>query len=194
MKKWLWIIGVIFIIIFSIIIGYFVIINSKTSKEENNYYKELANTENINKINNSDIIVTSYSGIKITPNTKIVYETYYKKCNHKEVKEEKPKEEIVNLNEKELQEKYKDYSIKQFGTERVVLYKEDDGFCKEHYMIKEDEGIIAVYKINNLGTEELMDLTDIVVQYLPETDKINIQKGIEVYGEKNLDKILEDFE
>lgn len=194
MKKCLWIISVIFIIIFSIIIGYFTILNSKISKEENDFYKEFASTENGNKINNSDIIITSYSGLKITPNTKIVYETYYKKCNHKEVKEEKSKEEIVNLNEKELQEKYKDYTIKQFGTERVVLYKEDDGFCKEHYMIKENEGVIAVYKINNLGAEELMDLTDIVVQYLPETDKINIQRGIEVYGEKNLDKILEDFE
>ena len=87
MKKWLWIIGIFFLIVFSILIGYFLIVNSKTSKEENILYKELANNEN--SINSSDIIVTNYSGFKISPNTKIVYETYYKKCNHKERKEER---------------------------------------------------------------------------------------------------------
>ena len=39
-----------------------------------------------------------------------------------------------------------------------------------------------------------MDLTDISIQYLPETDKINIQNGIKIYGTENLDKVLEDFE
>ena len=192
MKKWLWIIGIFFLIVFSILIGYFLIINSKTSKEENILYKELANNEN--SINSSDIIVTNYSGFKISPNTKIVYETYYKKCNHKERKEEKVNEELVNLNEEELQEKYKDYTIKQFGIEKVVLYKEKDELCDKHYILKENEGVIAIYKINNLGAEELMDLTDISIQYLPETDKINIQNGIKIYGTENLDKVLEDFE
>ena len=55
MKKWLWIIGIFFLIVFSILIGYFLIVNSKTSKEENILYKELANNEN--SINSSDIIV-----------------------------------------------------------------------------------------------------------------------------------------
>ena len=119
---------------------------------------------------------------------------YYKKCNHKERKEEKVNEELVNLNEEELQEKYKDYTIKQFGIEKVVLYKEKDELCDKHYILKENEGVIAIYKINNLGAEELMDLTDISIQYLPETDKINIQNGIKIYGTENLDKVLEDFE
>ena len=39
-----------------------------------------------------------------------------------------------------------------------------------------------------------MDFTDISVQYLPETDRINIKNGLNVYGSQNLDKILEDFE
>lgn len=192
MKKWLWIIGIIFLIIFSILIGYFLIVNPKTSKEENILYKELANNEN--SINSSDIIVTNYSGSKISPNTKIMYETYYKKCDHTEMKEEKVNEELVNLNEEELQKKYKDFTIKQFGIEKVVLYKEKDEFCDKHYILKENEGVIAIYKINNFGAEELMDLTDISIQYLPETDKINIQNGIKIYGTENLDKVLEDFE
>ena len=39
-----------------------------------------------------------------------------------------------------------------------------------------------------------MDLTDISVQYLPETDKLNLKDGIKIYGVDNLDKTLEDFE
>ena len=39
-----------------------------------------------------------------------------------------------------------------------------------------------------------MDLTDVSVQYLSETDKLNLQDGIKIYGIENLDKALEDFE
>lgn len=196
MKKWLMIIFISFIITISILGSYFVFFYFRSSKEKIEVPKELASCNDLNNSDNinNDIIVTSYSGYKITPNTKVVFETYYKKCNHKETTEEVANEEIVNYNEEELQEKYKDFTIKQFGIERIVLYKENSGYCNNHYILKENDGVIAVYKINNSGTEELMDFTDISVQYLPETDRINIQNGLNIYGSQNLDKILEDFE
>lgn len=184
----------------------FFIFNSKSKKEGNSFYDKLAiqekvdNTKNIedlsNKknISNSDVIFTSYSKFKVTPNTKIVFETIYNKCNHKDVKEEIASKEIVNFNEQELKNKYKDYEIKQFSVEKVILYKEIDEYCGNHFLLKEEEGVVAIYKIKNDGSEELMDLTDISVQYLPEADMLKLKNGIKIYGEKNLDKALEDFE
>ena len=189
------------VIIFFIIIISFFILNSIIKKEDYDYYKKISNKENIENVteksnlsDNSHIIVTSYSGFKVSPNTKIIFETFYNKCNHKEVKEVIAPIEIVNLNQEELEAKYKDYTIKRFSVENVILYKEIDSYCENHFVLKESEGVIAIYKINNLGEEELMDLTDVSVQYLSETDKLNLQDGIKIYGIENLDKALEDFE
>lgn len=206
MKKWNWILYVLLGIILLIIGISFLVLSSNLKKEGNKYYDELATKEktdniqnsinsiNTNYIDNTDVVITSYSKFKISPNTKIVFETFYKKCNHKFTVEQITPNELVNLNEEELKTKYKDYDIKLFSVEKVILYKEIDEYCGSHFALRESEGVIAVYKINNNGKEEIMDLTDISVQYLPETDKLNLKTGIKIYGEENLDKALEDFE
>ena len=193
MKKWLTY-GSVFIItivfcVFCILFVYYKISNNNIDSVE-----ELASDDESNYTNDLELVVTNYSGFKISPNTRIIFETYYKECNHKEVKEESASEEIVNLNEEELQEKYKNYMIKQFGVEKVVLYNEVNGYCDEHYILKDNNGYIEVFKLNSSGIEDLFRATDISVQYLPETDLVNIKEGLKVYGKENLNKILEDYE
>lgn len=61
------------------------------------------------------------------------------------------------------------------------------------YILKEQGGVIAVYKENEEGNE-LYDLTDISVDYLTEDDKQNLKNGIEVTGIDSLNQLLEDFE
>ena len=193
MKKRLIFCGIFVIAIFASIFSIF-FLYLKNSKDNTDYTKELVNNSAENYADNLELILTSYSGFKISPNARIIYETNYTKCNHTEVKEEIVSEELVNLNEEELQEKYQDYTIKQFGTEKVVLYNEIDGYCNNHYIIKENDGYIGIFKLKNNGEEELIRLTNISVQYLPETDLANIKDGLEVYGKDTLNKILEDFE
>lgn len=190
MKKWIIFICIIINSLICITLLFY--FNTLRNSISNNS-KEIAKEEK-NNTNDVDFVVTNYSGFKISPNTVILFETYYNKCNHKEVKEEKASKDIVNFNEEELQEKYKEYTIKQFGVEKVVLQKEINGYCGNHYIIKENNGLIAIYKINSNGTEELFKVTDISIQYLPETDLDNIKDGIEVYGKEKLNKILEDYE
>ena len=193
MKKWL-IFCCIFIIVILASIFSVLFLYSKNSKDNTDYTKELANNSEENYVDNLELVLTSYSGFKISPNAQIIYETNYTKCNHTEVKEEIVSEELVNLNEEELQEKYQNYTIKQFGTERVILYNEINGYCNNHYIIKEKDGYIGVFKLKNDGDEELIRLTNISVQYLPETDLNNLKGGMEVYGKDTLNKVLEDFE
>ena len=61
------------------------------------------------------------------------------------------------------------------------------------YILKEQGGVIAVFKENEEGNE-LYDLTDISVDYLTEDDKQNLKNGIEVTGTDSLNQLLEDFE
>lgn len=61
------------------------------------------------------------------------------------------------------------------------------------YILKEQDGVIAVYKEKEEGNE-LYDLTDISVDYLTDDDKQNLKNGIEVTGLDSLNQLLEDFE
>ena len=61
-------------------------------------------------------------------------------------------------------------------------------------MVKEDDGYVAVYNINNDGQEIIRDKTDISTKYLPQDDQDLLQNGIKANSASELDQILADFE
>lgn len=140
-------------------------------------------------------IQTTQTEEKITPNTNIVIKTYYQNCKHMQTEEDLPAEKEINLNEEEFKEKHKDYEIQKFTSEEVILYKEVDDYCHEHYKLKEQNGYIIIYEINNEGEEiGVYKETDIETKYLPDIDRENLEKGITVYTRIELNKQIEDFE
>ena len=76
----------------------------------------------------------------------------------------------------------------------IVLYKEMDEFCNEHFLLKEEEGYITIYKLDKKNNEKFFQTTEIPTDYLAEEDLEKIRNGIKVYTEKELNKTLEDFE
>ena len=75
----------------------------------------------------------------------------------------------------------------------VILLKDFEGECGEHYVLRNVDGNVVVFKIVN-GIEEEYEKTDISIDYMTETDKISFENGLKVYGKQNLSQILEDFE
>ena len=69
-----------------------------------------------------------------------------------------------------------------------------EGICDEHYLLKENNGYIAIYRKDNEGKEKLKETTQIVTTYLPETDRQSLKNGIEIIGKENLSLTLEDYE
>ena len=59
------------------------------------------------------------------------------------------------------------------------------------YVLKEYQGKVSVYKYNH---EEPYAVTDIVVDTLPPYDQETLIKGINVYSEEQLTRLLEDFD
>ena len=55
--------------------------------------------------------------------------------------------ELVNKTKEDLQNYYKDYEIKSFDETQITLYKQLDGECGKHYLLKDDNGTITIYKI-----------------------------------------------
>ena len=75
-----------------------------------------------------------------------------------------------------------------------MLYKAQDGECGEHYIVRNKDGQVVIYRKTEEGKEELVEKTDISTEYLPKTDKMEIENGIEVNGKQALYQLIEDYE
>ena len=109
--------------------------------------------------------------------------------------EKKITESLINKNESEFQIEYMGWEIQKFTPSEVVVYKEVYDFCNEHFLLKEVEGEIVIYALDKYDNErEIIRETGIQTKYLSELDIDNLKEGIKVYGKKNLNSIIEDFE
>ena len=197
MKKWGILLGAAIIIVIAVCVG--VSIFNMNNKPKNQINNTSTNNETIlNQVNYSvknDITVnTGTNEEKISPNATLILKRKYKECGHIIKEYKRITDDLVNLTEKELIEKSKEWEIEEFSNMEVVLIKEVEGVCNEHYVLREKDGVIAVYKIDKGTKEELEELTGISIEYLTENDKMEIQQGIMVYGKEELNSILENYE
>ena len=64
------------------------------------------------------------------------------------------------------------------------MYKEIDEFCNEHFLLKEDNGYISIYKLDENEKEKHYQTTEIPIEYLALDDIQKIRKGIKIYTKK----------
>ena len=74
------------------------------------------------------------------------------------------------------------------------MFKYEKGFCNEHYVLREEDGIIVVYNIDENGKETLKEKTSVETRYLPQIDLIAMKNGIYIFGNEELYRALEDYE
>ena len=149
--------------------------------------------ENVTEDTNN-MVETNSSEERISPNAFITFKQTYKGCGHTTSEFVEVPQEFVNLTEEQLKEKYSDWNVEKFSDTDIVLSKEVEGNCNEHYVVKDVDGTIVVFHKLDDGTEEEYMTTDIATEYLTDTDKIEMQKGIEVNGKQNLNQLIEDYE
>ena len=140
------------------------------------------------------VAVVSVTEEKLSANAILILKKYYDKCEHtiNEYVELPP--ELVNMTEKEVQAEYPEWEVIGFEKGKLTLYKEYQDVCEEHFKLKIEDGKVVIYIINNDGTESIYEKTNISSEYLTETDLLNIQDGLEIYGKEELNQIIEDFE
>ena len=131
---------------------------------------------------------------KISPNCFITMKKTYNKCGHTTSEYIAIPKELVNKTKEDLEEKYAGWTIDKFSDTQIVISKKEEGECGEHYIVKDKEGKVVIYKLLEDGTENEYEVTDISTEYLTETDKINIKNGIKVNGKQNLNQLIENFE
>ena len=191
------IIGVIFI---SFIIGIPYILfdreeSSNNVEEKNIYVSELIEDECTQEYEETQKATTVYSTEeKLASNAILILKKYYQKCEHTVNEYVELPQELVNMTEEEVQAQYSDWKIIGFEKGKLTLYKEFDDVCGEHFKLKIEEGKVVIYVVNNDGSESVYEKTNISSEYLTETDLINMQDGLDIYGKEELNQIIEDFE
>lgn len=137
-------------------------------------------TDEYEELQEAEMLETDSQEEKISPNCSFTIRTYYKGCGHITSQYNNIPEELVNKTEKELKEMYPEYMVETFKSNEVVVYIEKEGECGEHYLVKDLNGTVVIYERLDDGTQRLLEETSISTDYLPETDKIQMQEGIEV--------------
>lgn len=131
---------------------------------------------------------------RTTPNTLMVYKTYFTKCKHYTQEYKDIDTSLVNLMENELKERCREWDIDKFTSEEVEMSREKEEFCGEHYRIKLENNAIVIYNIDENGIETEYEHTGITTEYLTEEDILKLTSGIYVYGKENLTSTIEDYE
>ncbi len=147
----------------------------------------------LNMQNTIDLQTNTQEQIKLSPNCNFTFKTHYTGCGHTSNEYNNIPQQLVNKTESEIQELYNDWKVTTFTSNEVILEKEENGECGEHYILRDVDGKIVVYVMGEKGEEEY-EKTEIATDYLTETDKITIKEGLKIYGKENLNQTIEDFE
>lgn len=178
-KTWFVIVLMIIGVIVATCLGIYAYHNGGISDTNIVNTQKLAELENeeyeINKASLNDTIETSSINTKISPNAIIIEKKYYKKCDHLIRETIDIPEELVNKSEEEVKEYYSDWNIEGYSPTEIVVYKEFDGICNEHYVVKEHNGVLGIFIENDENIQEWLENTEISVQYLPEEDIENFK-------------------
>lgn len=169
------------------------IINNEMLAEINER-EEIKNIKKENKQEQNELVATSVSNMKISPNASVTEKRYYKKCDHliREVKDIPIG--LVNKGEEEVKSYYSDWKVEKCSNNEVVVYKEYEGICDEHYVVKDNNGVLGIYIENDENIQEWQEDTSIETGYLPEKDIEEFKVGVKVEGKTNLYNFLEDYE
>ena len=120
---------------------------------------------------------------KLSPYAKMIIEKKFTKCGHSSVEVQNIPIELVNLTEADIIQKYPEWEIRSFKSDELSLFREIDANCNDHFVLKEKDGYIAIYK----------EITDIEVSSLPSGDIKSLEDGIYVYGQDALNHLIENF-
>lgn len=195
MRNFLLIVTVICIFVVSGICGYYIYEAATKSEVNEANISELAKVAVENGVNTSaPSLLTSMVEEKVSPNATLIIKKHYSKCGHTTKDYAEIPAELVNLKEEEVKNQLSDWELKGFSASEVVILKELSGICNEHYVLRDKDGLIAIYTEDENGNETLQEITEISTDYLTDQDRLELKEGIKAIGKEELNSTIEDYE
>jgi len=141
--------------------------------------------------NNIEHNVTQIPEMKLEAGAKLIYTTYYIKCNDEIVQEKTIDEKLIGYTKSELEQLEKDWEIVSFTPDEVSLIREINDICDNHYYIGIQDGYVAFFQGIPGIKSILVEQTDIIADTLREDDRLILEKGLTVNDEQEFLKIRE---
>jgi len=131
----------------------------------------------------------------INENTLLIFETNYTACNDKRVEERKANEDEIGLNRQELESNFPEWDVYEFSSSKVILTKELDDYCPNHFILKDKDGMIVIY-MPSKGENESRSIqnTQIPINKLPPDFQDEIRKGLVIDSLQEIEYFLESLE
>ena len=130
---------------------------------------------------------------KISPNCFITMKKTYNKCGHTTSEYIAIPKELVNKTKEDLKEKYAGWTIDKFSDTQIVISKKEEGECGEHYIVKDKEGKVVIYKLLEDGTEKEYEVTDISINSLPKDIQEKVMNSMYIESTEELYQFLENY-
>jgi hypothetical protein len=163
------------------------------------------NPNRIAKTTEEDIDIGDYPDLeilkeydRISPNTFIERRIHYTDCDHVITKVEPASDEFVNMTKTEftdyINNNYPSQKLISYASNKIALGIVKNHLCENHYIVGEENGKIAIFKVGENG-EKILDkvFIDYPISLLMEIDQEKIVEGIIVDSEEELSEILENF-
>jgi len=133
----------------------------------------------------------------VSEQTKLILKTYYTQTRDTAVKEEKLPLDLIGRSIDELEDylrnNYTEWDIRECSQNRVELYRALDGASPGHFIVRERNGYIVVYRLDEYGNEVFYKQTDVSVEFLSDIDRKKLKEGIIVKGTSGVEQILQDY-
>ena len=151
--------------------------------------------DDVSNKNNEREIETINTEDKIGVNTDFVVETLYTMCGHTIIEKVEIDKSVINLTYQDIVNMYRGYDVVKFDSSNVLLKNTVNEYCKEHFLIKEEDNKIGLYSILADNNLEHIRWLDISIDMLRQNDRYMFKNaGVTIYGKENLYKFLEDFD
>lgn len=167
-------------------------INIASTSGEKNHNQEIEEKQN-NLLENTNIITVSIDETKLSPNAEMVIKKNFKLCGHTTVNRMNIPMEMVNYTKAKVEEKYTGWQIEKFTQEEIILSKEIEANCDEHYVLKIEEEKLKIYNQITKDKFNYIDELNIQVGLLPSLELAELEHGVEVYGEEELNNLVENY-
>ncbi len=152
----------------------------------------IKNVQSENKKENLEEVVVNIE--RVSPYAKMIIEKKFSKCGHSTVKVLDVPKELVNLTKEDIKERYSGWELKDFSSQEFTLFRVIEANCDDHYVLKNEDGYVAVYAELTDEINNLIEKTDIAIETLREEDRNELQEGIKIYGKNELNSFMEDFD
>ncbi|MBS3995324.1 MAG: hypothetical protein KGZ33_05965 [Alkaliphilus sp.] len=133
----------------------------------------------------------------VTNNTKLILKTYYEKTRDTIIQERELPVMLIGKTLDELEDyllgNYGGWTIREINKDQVELYQVSNQISPNYYVIKDYNGYITIFQVDEDGNMKLINQTEIPVNSLSDVDMLKIQEGIVVKGLDGIHQLLEDY-